>query len=240
LYSWTALEAVIPPKKKASAPLDLTLRGQRAVVGRIDVDPVVADDLDAVLFRCVGRGLGDAGGVNLLVIRGVQLLDAQLLHPRALDGALDVVRRHDTRVRALAGRVVLARRALAARSRVLGQLERRVRRADLHQAGLSTNRGSRRWMNKLVGSAARRRAVLVAVVLLAMTGCGGGGDDGGANGTQGASGKRGGTLTVLNVAGGVDSLDPAYRYYQADYQELFDDGPALALRLEAERHEADP
>jgi peptide/nickel transport system substrate-binding protein len=37
---------------------------------------------------------------------------------------------------------------------------------------------------------------------------------------NGGEAKSGGTLTVLDVAGGVDSLDPGYWYYQADYQEL--------------------
>ena len=34
--------------------------------------------------------------------------------------------------------------------------------------------------------------------------------------------KTGGTLTVLDVAGGVDSLDPGYWYYQTDYSDLGD------------------
>jgi peptide/nickel transport system substrate-binding protein len=46
---------------------------------------------------------------------------------------------------------------------------------------------------------------------LAIAACGG--DDGG-------GAKQGGTLNVLDTAGGVDSLDPGYWYYQADYQEL--------------------
>ncbi|HWC87267.1 MAG TPA: ABC transporter substrate-binding protein [Solirubrobacteraceae bacterium] len=33
--------------------------------------------------------------------------------------------------------------------------------------------------------------------------------------------KTGGTLTVLDVAGGVDSLDPGYWYYQTDYSDLW-------------------
>ncbi len=36
------------------------------------------------------------------------------------------------------------------------------------------------------------------------------------------TGKQGGTLTVLDVAGGVDSLDPGYWYYQTDYSDLGD------------------
>jgi peptide/nickel transport system substrate-binding protein len=34
--------------------------------------------------------------------------------------------------------------------------------------------------------------------------------------------KSGGTLTVLDVAGGVDSLDPGYWYYQTDYSDLWE------------------
>ena len=34
------------------------------------------------------------------------------------------------------------------------------------------------------------------------------------------AGKNGGTVTLLDVAGGVDSLDPGYWYYQTDYQQL--------------------
>ena len=39
-----------------------------------------------------------------------------------------------------------------------------------------------------------------------------------ASGESGA--QAGGTLKVLDTAGGVDSLDPGYWYYQSDYQEL--------------------
>src|SRR5437868_3367525 len=51
------------------------------------------------------------------------------------------------------------------------------------------------------------------VLVLGVAACGGGGG--------GGSAKKGGTLTVLDTAGGVDSLDPGYWYYQSDYQELF-------------------
>jgi peptide/nickel transport system substrate-binding protein len=47
---------------------------------------------------------------------------------------------------------------------------------------------------------------------LVVTACGGG------NG--GGEAKSGGTLKVLDIAGGIDSLDPGYWYYQADYQEV--------------------
>ena len=38
--------------------------------------------------------------------------------------------------------------------------------------------------------------------------------------TASSGAKAGGTLNVLDTAGGVDSLDPGYWYYQTDYQEL--------------------
>jgi peptide/nickel transport system substrate-binding protein len=34
------------------------------------------------------------------------------------------------------------------------------------------------------------------------------------------SAQKGGTLKVLDTAGGIDSLDPGYWYYQSDYQEV--------------------
>jgi hypothetical protein len=42
---------------------------------------------------------------------------------------------------------------------------------------------------------------------------------GGAN-NQNSSAKNGGTVTILDSQGGVDSLDPGYWYYQTDYEEL--------------------
>jgi peptide/nickel transport system substrate-binding protein len=52
-------------------------------------------------------------------------------------------------------------------------------------------------------------AALAAALVIAACGGGGGGEA-----------KKGGTLKVLDTAGGVDSLDPGYWYYQADYEEL--------------------
>jgi peptide/nickel transport system substrate-binding protein len=58
-------------------------------------------------------------------------------------------------------------------------------------------------------------AVAAGLVLaLAIAACG---DDNGGGGGA----KKGGTLTTLDVAGGVDSLDPGYWYYQQDYAQLF-------------------
>src|SRR2546422_11378236 len=53
-------------------------------------------------------------------------------------------------------------------------------------------------------------ALALAVGIAACGGGGGGGET-----------KQGGTLKVLDAAGGVDSLDPGYWYYQTDYQDLF-------------------
>src|SRR4051812_32537714 len=59
-----------------------------------------------------------------------------------------------------------------------------------------------------------KTSIIVAASLLpalGIAGCGGSGSDGI---------KSGGTLTILDAGGGVDSLDPGYWYYQADYTEL--------------------
>jgi peptide/nickel transport system substrate-binding protein len=53
----------------------------------------------------------------------------------------------------------------------------------------------------------------VAALTLGVAACGGGGGGGEA--------KKGGTLKVLDTAGGIDSLDPGYWYYQSDYQEVY-------------------
>jgi peptide/nickel transport system substrate-binding protein len=51
-------------------------------------------------------------------------------------------------------------------------------------------------------------ACLAAALVIAA--CGGGG----------GAAKKGGTLKVIDTAGGIDSLDPGYWYYQSDYQEV--------------------
>jgi peptide/nickel transport system substrate-binding protein len=69
---------------------------------------------------------------------------------------------------------------------------------------------------------------LLAVLALAVGACGGGNNNnssssgnqtGGAAPNTGATGKKGGTLTVLSLAD-VDNLDPGYWYYQYDYMAL--------------------
>jgi peptide/nickel transport system substrate-binding protein len=61
-------------------------------------------------------------------------------------------------------------------------------------------------------------AVLAACVALA--GCGSSKSSSTAATGAGGSPKAGGTATILWVAGGVDSLDPGYWYYQDDYSDL--------------------
>jgi peptide/nickel transport system substrate-binding protein len=58
----------------------------------------------------------------------------------------------------------------------------------------------------------------IGVLALLAAGCGSGG--GGGASTSGTSGKTGGTVTILDSAGSIDSLDPGYWYYQTDYEEV--------------------
>src|SRR3979409_1783867 len=53
-------------------------------------------------------------------------------------------------------------------------------------------------------------SLLLAAALVA-SGCGS---------SKSSGGKKGGTVTILEAAGGVDSLDPGYWYYQTDYENL--------------------
>jgi peptide/nickel transport system substrate-binding protein len=52
-------------------------------------------------------------------------------------------------------------------------------------------------------------AALAAALLIAACGGGGGGEA-----------KKGGTAKILDTAGGIDSLDPGYWYYQTDYEQV--------------------
>lgn len=61
--------------------------------------------------------------------------------------------------------------------------------------------------------------VLVAVASVA-AGCGKSSSSSSTGTGTGTGGKNGGTVTVMEVAGGVDSLDPGYWYYQTDYTDL--------------------
>jgi peptide/nickel transport system substrate-binding protein len=68
----------------------------------------------------------------------------------------------------------------------------------------------------------RRLLPLAAVGVLALVaaGCGSGGGGSSSSGAASTTGKTGGTVTILDSAGSVDSLDPGYWYYQTDYEEL--------------------
>jgi len=63
-------------------------------------------------------------------------------------------------------------------------------------------------------------AALGVLALLVAAGCGGGGNKSSTSGGASTTGKAGGTITILDSAGSVDSLDPGYWYYQTDYEEL--------------------
>lgn len=63
----------------------------------------------------------------------------------------------------------------------------------------------------------------IAVAVLGIPACGSSSSTSSSStGTSSSSSgaKQGGTITVLDVAGGVDSLDPGYWYYQTDYADL--------------------
>jgi peptide/nickel transport system substrate-binding protein len=68
-----------------------------------------------------------------------------------------------------------------------------------------------------------RLSVLAAVIAASalIAGCGSSSKSSSAS-SSGPSGApvQGGTATVLEVAGGVDSLDPGYWYYQTDYEDM--------------------
>src|SRR3981189_1737719 len=61
--------------------------------------------------------------------------------------------------------------------------------------------------------------VALVVAAAATTGCGSRSNS--STSTAATTGKRGGAGTILEVAGGVDSLDPGYWYYQTDYTDLY-------------------
>lgn len=61
----------------------------------------------------------------------------------------------------------------------------------------------------------------IAIACVAVAGCGSSKSSSSSSGAGSSAGKTGGTVTVLEVAGGVDSLDPGYWYYQTDYSDLY-------------------
>jgi peptide/nickel transport system substrate-binding protein len=63
----------------------------------------------------------------------------------------------------------------------------------------------------------------LAVAALGISACGSSSSSStSSTGTSGSATKQGGTVTVLDVAGGIDSLDPGYWYYQTDFADLAD------------------
>lgn len=89
-------------------------------------------------------------------------------------------------------------------------------------------------------------APLLVLLALAVAGCGSdddkSSDSGGSSGGAASSnteGKRGGNITVLD-AEGVDSLDPGYWYYQADYMELGQTTQRMLYGWEPDKEEPSP
>jgi peptide/nickel transport system substrate-binding protein len=88
------------------------------------------------------------------------------------------------------------------------------------------------WKSTTEGSKVRTRtfalpAVLIALAAMGVAGCGSSSkssSSGSSGGTQSTpvntGGKMGGAVTDLEVAGGIDSLDPGYWYYQTDYEDI--------------------
>ena len=118
----------------------LDLRRQRPVVGRLRIDAVVALDLDALLRRDHHDVASEARAVRGLGVPDTHGRAAGLLGGRHERRSLDRVLRHDSRVRALAGRVVLVRLARLGARLVGGQADVRVRRADLRDPSLVEDR----------------------------------------------------------------------------------------------------
>src|SRR3954453_8977216 len=126
---------------EAVRALRLGLLGQRAVVRRLRVDALVHDDREAA--GVLGRDLDvlpEALAVDLLVVDLGDLGAAVLLHQRDEGRGLDRVDRHDPRIGARAGRVVLVRIARLRPGLVRGQADAGVGGRDLRHAGLVQDR----------------------------------------------------------------------------------------------------
>ena len=125
---------------KHCAPVALIFDGERAVVGGVLVDALVALDLQADLLGRQLDVLGQARAVDLLVVEDVGRGAVLLLGQRRQRGALVGVLGQDAGVGAHAGRVVLV--GLAGRGAgVVGRdADRGVARADLRDAGLVEDR----------------------------------------------------------------------------------------------------
>src|SRR4051794_30973276 len=118
----------------------LDLRRERAVVGRLWIDAVVRIDLQARLRGDHRHIASEARAVGGLRVPDRDRRAAGLLRRRYERGSLDRVLRDDTRVRALARRVVLVRLTGLGARLVRGQADVRVRRADLSDPSLVQDR----------------------------------------------------------------------------------------------------
>src|SRR4051812_14334399 len=118
----------------------LDLRRERAVVGRLRVDAVIRVDLQTRLRGDHGHVASEARAVGGLRVPDRDRRAAGLLGSRDERCGLDGVLRDDTRVRALARRVVLVRLAGLGAGLVRGQADVGVRRADLSDTGLVQDR----------------------------------------------------------------------------------------------------
>src|ERR1700736_452203 len=74
---------------------------------------------------------------------------------------------------------------------------------NTHKAHPTTQRTSMRIIWRTVP------LIVAAAAALVISACG-----------SKSSTKGGGTVTILDVAGGIDKLDPGYWYYQADYVQI--------------------
>jgi peptide/nickel transport system substrate-binding protein len=74
-------------------------------------------------------------------------------------------------------------------------------------------------MRRLLRSLPLLATALASIVI---AGCGGSSSSSSSSSTTSSTaGKNGGSVTILEVAGGVDGLDPGYWYYQTDYTDLY-------------------
>src|SRR3954451_24645457 len=134
------LHAVLTGDARPEEAVALDLRRDGAVVRRVAVRALAVLDRQAGGLRRALDVPGEAGAVGGLVVPQRDGLAAVVLHDGDQRRALDLVARHDARVRALAGRVVLVRLARLGARLVRGQAAIGVGRADLRDAGLVEDR----------------------------------------------------------------------------------------------------
>jgi peptide/nickel transport system substrate-binding protein len=90
----------------------------------------------------------------------------------------------------------------------------------------------------------RKLWIPLACVVAALVVAGCGGSDNESTSTSGgnkpaAGAKKGGTLTVMNISD-IDSLDPAYWYYQTDYQLVYQTTQRALYGWEADKTQPSP